>query len=332
MNKRNFSRLSVIVIGDIMLDRSYIGRVCRLSPEAPVPVLTVDRQTDTLGGAANVARNCATLGAQTLLVGSVGVDAAGKTVRKLMHEDGIIGRYVSEHLWPTVQKIRSSGQYPLLRADIEPHPSVYDACRINPLVLKPLVQNSDVIIISDYAKGYVTDAIIEVVRTSKRRCAVFAIDPKPKHGLDWRGADVLTPNAAEALEMSGIHFDGHSLAYPTAAVIAAIRSKYAPKALAITRGAGGVTLAPKRGAIQHFGTTAKALDVCGCGDTFIAVMALMLALGSTAAEAAAMANHAAGVAVACPGTATVYPQDLVLPTYAKNNKPPVPRIKPQRKH
>jgi D-beta-D-heptose 7-phosphate kinase / D-beta-D-heptose 1-phosphate adenosyltransferase len=305
----------VVVLGDVMLDRFVYGLVERVSPEAPIPVLHYQSERSMLGGAANVARNIVGLGGQAVLIGVLGADAAGDTVADhLCREDGIDGRFVRVADHPTTVKTRfvSSGQQ-IMRLDIERR-LVVDRATEDALVERAVecLDGAGALVLSDYAKGVLSPTVIRrVIDAAVARSLLVIVDPKTSDVARYAGASVITPNAAEATMISGIDC---SIAANVDAAAKAIRDKAEVDTVVITRGAQGMTVwAPAAGddrSVDLPTVATEVFDVSGAGDTVVATLALALAVGTPVADAARLANAAAGVAVGKRGTAVVRAREL----------------------
>lgn len=307
------AKLRILVFGDIMLDHYIWGDTTRISPEAPVPVVHVHRDTYKLGGAANVAENLKALGASVELAGVIGDDASGKQVQEILQQHGIaLSSNAVSSKAPTIVKTRLLVQHQqMCRIDRE---SIDPAIYAQPAgeVLKSLQEclaDFDAIIISDYAKGTVQSAIIQAFREHPQR-PFIALDPKPSHEIDISGADLITPNRKEAIELSGISYKPHQ-PFPAEAICEAIYQKLSPRNLLVTLGAEGM-LVSEAGNIKHrIPTVAREVfDVSGAGDTVISAATAACASGHDILEAAQFANLCAGVVVSKVGTATVMPSEV----------------------
>lgn len=311
-----FAKLNIVVIGDIMLDHYIMGDATRISPEAPVPVVSVARDEYVPGGAANVGNNFAGLGVPTTLVGSYTDDPESKLLAEVLQQRDIrlspIGKKEGA---TTIVKTRVVVQrQQLCRIDREAKPAAYalDACLQSPDFLQ-LIENADAILFSDYAKGVVNDALLNVVREAAAKSAkkpLLVVDPKPKRHLDLTGMTLMTPNRSEALQMAG--FDSSPDAdFDDEAVMAAIFKAHNPEKLVITLGADGMLLGERGKIIGRIETEAREVfDVSGAGDTVVAVLTAALAAGETLHDAAALANKAAGIVVSHLGTAPITKAEL----------------------
>jgi rfaE bifunctional protein kinase chain/domain len=301
----SFAKSRVLVAGDIMLDRYWFGEVNRISPEAPVPIVRVERREERLGGAANVARNAATLGAQVALVGVVGDDEAGETIARqldALHVGSFLNR---DPAMSTIVKLRVIGrQQQLLRIDFEEAP--------NELVLRDkvtqftaLLPDYAVIVLSDYAKGGLAN-VSEMIDIAAKAGKRILVDPKGEDFTRYAGASVLTPNKAEFKRVVGSWRDESELV----AKAQQLRRSLRLEALLLTRSEEGMTLFTEHEVVHTPAMAREVYDVSGAGDTVIATMAVMLGAGKSLADAVQLANKAGGIVVAKLGTATVTAQEL----------------------
>jgi len=308
----DFSAARVLVVGDVMLDRFVYGGVERISPEAPIPVMQADREIAMPGGAGNVARNIAALGAQVALVGLVGDDVAADELNDaLTLEHGIEAHLVVDETRRTIEKTRFIGsRQQLLRVDRENRGQPAREA-IDTLIAAAIeaLENCTVVVLSDYAKGAVSDAVIHAVTTAavKARKPVL-VDPKGSDYGRYKGASLVTPNRAEAALASGEPCD------TDASAVAAGRKLVEQAGIAnvlITRGGAGMTLVQGKDTPLHLAAEAREVfDVSGAGDTVVATIAAALAVGRPLPQAARLANVAAGIVVAKIGTAVVHPEEL----------------------
>lgn len=299
------SEVRLLVVGDVMLDRYWFGEVSRISPEAPVPVVKVERSEERLGGAANVARNAVALGARTALLSVVGDDEAGRTLSRLLAEGGIdVGLQVDRDIDTTV-KLRVIGrQQQLLRIDFETTPS-HEILQAKLSEFATRVADCDVVILSDYGKGGLTH-ISEMIRLARAAGKPVLVDPK---GDDWgkyAGATVITPNRSELREVVGRWASEDELA----AKAGKLRGELGLEALLVTRSEEGMTLFADDGSHHQPARAREVFDVSGAGDTVIATLAVMLAAGADWSEAIRIANVAAGIVVGKLGAAVVTRAEL----------------------
>ena len=302
----------VLCIGDVMLDHYIYGRVERISPEAPVPVLHLEREERTLGGAGNVLRNLHALGAETCFISVTGTDAAGLEVANMVASlGGSEAHVLAERGRTTTLKTRYvAGQQQLLRADHErvaPIPAELRADMAK--IAREAVAQCRVVILSDYAKGLLGDGLAaEIISAAKAAGCLVVVDPKGNDYGIYRGADVLKPNRPELAAAAGVAVKTDD------DVIAAARSliaKHEFKALLVSCGKDGMLLVEGDGTNLRLAAEAREVfDVSGAGDTVIAVLAASLGAGASLADAARLANAAAGVVVGKVGTAVVEPTEL----------------------
>lgn len=309
----DFTAARVLVVGDVILDRFVYGSVQRISPEAPIPVMQAEREIAMPGGAGNVARNIAALGGQATLLGLVGDDTGADLLNEIMAvEPGISAQLVVDETRPTIEKSRFIGsRQQLLRVDREvtrePAAAALDALAAAAGVA---LQDCDVLVLSDYAKGAVAPPVVAALVAAARAAGKpVLVDPKGRDFSRYRGATLATPNLAEAMLASGLPC-GSDLE-----VIAAGRQLLADSGIAnvlITRGAAGMTLlqAGDHPPLHLPAEAREVFDVSGAGDTVVAVMAAALAAGRSLAQAAYLANVAAGIVVGKIGTAVVHPDEL----------------------
>lgn len=309
------SGLRALVIGDIMLDHYVWGDATRISPEAPVPVVEISRDTYTAGGAANVAANIRALGALAEVWGWIGRDNAGRLLRAILRRKGVVfpAGFFTTNL-PTIQKTRVIVQHQqLCRLDREPEPARYpDGVNKRLGRLLRSVRNHDVIVFSDYAKGFLSNALVTEISGAARKAGLFvALDPKPSRPLKFHRLDLITPNRREALLLAGIRPLPHEK-FPASRVCRAIWKTYKPRYLVITMGEEGMLLSENGKVTHSIPTVAREVyDVSGAGDTIIAALSLALAAGSPLTDAAHFANAAAGVVIGKIGTATASPREIL---------------------
>ena len=307
----------VLVVGDVMLDQYIWGHVGRISPEAPVPVVEFDRESFMPGGAANVARNVHTLGAQTELLGYVGRDDHARQLRRLLAEQDITcsGLLASAARTTSVKTRIIAHQQQIVRVDRETRGAVDE--RDTQRLLKSIegsLPGTDAVIVCDYGKGVVTQELLDGVhRLCRARGVWLSLDPKPVHELSLTGLSLLTPNRKEAFELAGVS-DGTRTADPLKdpglqRVAETLLRELSPALLLITLGDLGMLLCQRGQKPFHIPTVAREVfDVSGAGDTVIASFTLAIAAGASPVEAAIFSNHAAGVVVGKVGTATVAPE------------------------
>jgi rfaE bifunctional protein kinase chain/domain len=314
---KRFSKVKILVIGDIMLDRFLWGKVSRVSPEAPVPVVVVEKEDFLLGGAANVVNNVHSLGGKVFLCGVVGDDEMGQKIIKKLIEMGIKtqGIFVEKGRQTTVKTRVIAHHHPyqqqLVRIDRETtdHPKTSTRQHLSNFLTKGIL-DFDGVIISDYGKGLLTKKLTQtVVHRVKRLKKFVMVDPKPQNFSFYRGATVVTPNIKEASEAWGFPImDRSSLKRAGDILFDRLKCEF----LVITRGEEGMTILKSNREPFDVSTIAKDVyDVTGAGDTVIGTMALAWGAGATIREAAELANYAAGIVVGKMGTATVSQEELM---------------------
>ncbi len=309
---QQFSDQPILVVGDLMLDRFVWGRVERISPEAPVPVVEVVKETVHLGGAANVAYNLAVLKARPLLVGVVGSDEAGDRLVEELHRQGISSEGI----------VRDKGRSTTIKTRIIAHNQ--QVCRTDREDKTPLSQGTvdqvtsayqtlleqvQGMILSDYAKGALSAAlVVDLIQEARQAKKFLAVDPKANDFSVYRGASIVTPNKKEAVRASGVEIvDEASFIQAGEKLLEVTASDY----LLITRGEEGMTLFEGK-EHSHIPTVAREVfDVSGAGDTVIASLTLAVAAGASIRDAAILANHAAGVAVGKLGTAAATGEEIL---------------------
>ncbi len=295
----------VLVVGDVMLDRYWFGDVHRISPEAPVPVVKVERSEERLGGAANVARNAAALGAQTTLLSVVGDDEAGQTIKRLLEAAGIYTTLHVDSAFKTTVKLRVIGrQQQLLRIDFEESPS-HEVLTGKLEEFKRLLADNDVVILSDYGKGGLTH-IAEMIAAARDAGKQILVDPKGDDYVRYAGATMLTPNRSELREVIGKWASEGDLVRRANA----LREQLQLEALLLTRSEEGMTLFRRDGTLHFSAAAREVFDVSGAGDTVIATIGVLLGGGVTMPQAVEAANRAGGIVVGKLGTAVVAPEEL----------------------
>lgn len=310
----------VLVIGDAMLDQFIWGRVTRISPEAPVPVIEFERESFMPGGAANVARNLTSLHAQAELSTLVGKDSAATQLRALLQENGVdcTGLLPSSHRATTKKTRIVAHTQQVARVDRERTGSLSprETAQLFNHVQKRLPE-VDAVIVGDYGKGVVTQEVLNGLKQACRARGLWlSMDPKPVHSLDLSGLSLITPNRKEAFELAGIT-DSRRTSNPMAdpnlrLVTDQLLTRLNPALLLITLGDQGMLLCQRGEPPFHIPTVAQEVfDVSGAGDTVIASFTLAIAAGASPIEAAIFSNHAAGVVVGKVGTATVTTEELL---------------------
>ena len=306
-----FAAARVVCFGDVMLDRYVYGAVERISPEAPIPVLRVERDSAMLGGVGNVARNVVALGGKARLIAAIGDDEAGRQVAALAEaEAGLEPRLSVEAKRQTTVKSRFvAGGQQLLRADRETASPVAAATAAAMLAdLERALGDSDVLVLTDYAKGVLSTATLgEAIRRARGRGRTVIADPKSADFARYRGASLLTPNRRELAAATGLACDSPAEVVAAGRAVIAAAGVDAVLATLSERGMAWIT----RDAAHHLPAEAREVfDVSGAGDTVAATLALALAAGAQLDDAAALANRAAGIVVGKAGTAVVHPEEL----------------------
>jgi len=310
----------ILVIGDLMLDEFIWGKVGRISPEAPVPVVEVTGESFYPGGAANVARNLRQFVDQVSVIGLVGKDRSGQQLRELLTEQKIdIANVVEDEKFPTIVKTRIIARHQqVVRVDREQivAPSPDQIAKVVAAVRKKLAQ-LDAIIFEDYGKGFLAaELIAQIASDATAAGKIVAADPNPRNLIDWNGVTAVKPNRTEAFLAAGIPWrdpddspqDDVDLVRAGTTLLERWNTKY----ILITLGEHGMMLFQKNKPRHHIPTKARQVfDVSGAGDTAIALFTLALACDATPLEAAEIANHGSAVVVAKLGTATVTREELV---------------------
>ncbi|MBI3318366.1 MAG: D-glycero-beta-D-manno-heptose-7-phosphate kinase [Candidatus Omnitrophica bacterium] len=310
----NFSRAQLLVVGDLILDEFLWGKVDRISPEAPVPVVWVDRESAMPGGAANVACNVRALGGQVRLVGAIGQDPPAERLTQALEERGIpTGEIVIDASRPTTTKTRVIAHHQqVVRIDREKVQPLSGSAHERLLKMaRAAVPESDGIIIEDYGKGLIGPGLLKsVVGLARRHKKVITVDPKEEHFRHYRGVTALTPNKKEASLAAKLPItDEKTLFQAGRKIVGALH----PEALLVTLGEEGMCLFQRngRGPVMIPTVAQEVFDVSGAGDTVIAAFTLARAAGASFLEAAQIANAAAGVVVGKVGTATCSPKELL---------------------
>lgn len=309
---QRFPQASVLVVGDLILDHYVMGKVSRISPEAPVPVVHVESESLRLGGAANVFNNILALGGKADLCGVIGADESG---RLLMKELGAKrsgrGGVVIDHDRPTTRKSRVIAHHQqIVRYDVEGRQELKAALQRRILqYVESRLRELTCVVVSDYAKGVISAGLMsELTRLAALRKVPVIVDPKVEHFGYYKGVTVITPNHLEATQASGVHGDDDQTINEAGAMI---RQRLGCQSVLITRGEKGMSLYEADGASWHLPTQARQVyDVTGAGDTVIGTLALALSTGASIKNGAILANHAAGIVVGMVGTATVSPEQL----------------------
>ena len=304
-NREQFSKTRLLVVGDVMLDRYWFGDTNRISPEAPVPVVQVGKIDERLGGAANVARNVAALGAKTTILGVIGDDEAGRRVNELLKSSGVDSQLEVDVKVPTIVKLRViARQQQLIRLDFEEVPSETALAHKLERFEKSL-GDADVVILSDYGKGALGQVAL-MIEQARAKNKVILVDPKGEDYEKYRGATVLTPNRSELRQVVGQWTSEEDLTRRAQD----LRKSLNLQALLLTRSEDGMSLYTDTG-VNHVKAQAREVfDVSGAGDTVIATLAVALASQWPLEKAMALANRAGGIVVGKLGTATVTSEEL----------------------
>jgi D-beta-D-heptose 7-phosphate kinase/D-beta-D-heptose 1-phosphate adenosyltransferase len=313
-------RRRILVLGDVMLDHFLWGKVGRISPEAPVPIVEFEREFFVPGGAGNVARNLADLNVATELLGVIGRDETASRLRKVLKHDriGCHGLLADERRLTSVKTRIVAHRQQVVRVDRETRANLDEKMTRRLLrTLESALTGCDAVVVGDYAKGVVTQPLLDgVKRMCRERGIWLSVDPKPAHHLDLAGVSLLTPNRKEAFELAGRMELARGESPPEDAGLLSLAEhlleQLRPALLLITLGDQGLLLCQRSQPPFYVPTVAREVfDVSGAGDTTIASFTLAITAGATPVEAAIFANHAAGVVVGKLGTATVQPNELI---------------------
>ncbi len=302
----------ILCLGDVMLDRYVYGSIDRISPEAPIPVMQLERQNEMLGGAGNVARNLSSLGVSTILISVVGGDAAGTRIKELSAcLPGVSSELIADNKRQTTVKTRYvSGNQQMLRVDDESRAPIHEIL-IEQLLqkIKSHLPGCGTVILSDYAKGVLAPKlVVEIIKLARAERIPVLVDPKGADYAAYRGASILSPNLKELCQASGKNIKTDE---DVKSVGGDLIRQLDLHGLLATRGKDGMTLILESGASQHFPAQAREVfDVSGAGDTSIAVLAAAVAARANFADAAYLANTAAGIVVGKLGTAVVQLSEL----------------------
>lgn len=310
---QRFPQASVLVIGDLILDHYIWGRVSRISPEAPVPVVHVESESVRLGGAANVFNNILALGGQADLCGMIGSDEAGRMLLKeLGPKRSGRGGVVIDQDRPTIKKSRViAHNQQIVRYDVERKGELKPQHQKRILrYVESRLSELTCLVVSDYAKGVVTAGLMaELVRLAALQKVPIIVDPKVEHFGFYKGVTLITPNHLEATQAAGLHGDGDQTIQEAGETI---RQRLGCQSVLVTRGEKGMSLFESNKDSWHLPTQARQVyDVTGAGDTVVGTLALALSTGASMREAATLANHAAGIVVGMVGTATVSTKQLM---------------------
>jgi D-beta-D-heptose 7-phosphate kinase/D-beta-D-heptose 1-phosphate adenosyltransferase len=302
----------LLVVGDAMLDKFIAGRVTRISPEAPVPVVMFDHESYRVGGAANVAHNAAGLGGRATLIAVTGQDDAAATLSRACRDSGISPAFVSDAARPTTTKVRivTERNQQVARVDYESDADISGEVEQRLIaMLRQQASEATAIVISDYLKGTITERVVQTaIEVARGRSIPVLVDPKIPHIDYYRGAAVITPNHHEAEIATNMRVRTNDDARLAARVL---RERSSCDAVLITRGDQGMWLLCDGVEGSLPAAAREVADVTGAGDTVIATMSLAMAAGASMVEAARLANEAAGVAVAKFGPAVVTPAELL---------------------
>ena len=305
MQKSSLSNKRLLVVGDMMLDRYWFGDATRISPEAPVPVVRVQRTEERLGGAANVALNVRSLGGDVTLMSVIGKDEAGEKALQLLEQSGITPRlHIDPNLKTTVKLRLLARQQQVVRIDFEDHPGSEVLAGLTG-EFEGSIGDFDALILSDYGKGGL-DHIAQMIRDAREAGIPILIDPKGSNYDRYRGATLITPNRAELAQVVGTWESEEELTEKAQR----LRERLGLKGLLLTRSEEGMTLFNERGALTVPAQALEVYDVSGAGDTVIAVLGTMLAAGMDLEQSVRTANRAGGIVVGKLGTATVSYEEL----------------------
>jgi rfaE bifunctional protein kinase chain/domain len=317
-----FEHTTVLVVGDVMLDRFLVGRVTRISPEAPVPVVAFDHEMRRIGGAANVAHNVRALGGRVELVGVVGRDESGDALSAACRDAGITAALTVDAGRPTTTKVRivTERNQQVARVDYESDTEIDGAIEEAVRAAIERQRTADVVLVSDYLKGSVTRGVMAAAGAAGRRLGVpVLVDPKIPHLDYYAGASLVTPNHHEAEIATHLRIRTHDEARGAAREF---RRRANCEAVLMTRGDQGMWLLDRNDVEGHLPAVAREVaDVTGAGDTVIATLALSLAIGATLTEAAWLANQAAAIVVGRFGPATVSAQELLAELSTPGSQP-----------
>ncbi len=315
-----FPRTHTLVVGDVMLDHYIWGNVSRISPEAPVPVVSVTKENLLLGAATNVVNNIHALGGKVSVCGVIGPDDAGRQLVHMLRSQGIHtdGLIVEDERSTTIKTRIIAHSQQVVRFDRETKKGIEQDThrRIFDFVKAQLKDGLDAIVLSDYCKGVVTKELVrDIVKLARKNGIIVSVDPKVSHFGMYSGVTILTPNAKEASIGSKIDIeDDDSLLKAGALLLKQLKCE----AVLITRGEHGMSLFERGGRVVHIPTVAQEVfDVTGAGDTVISTLTLAMAAGAKMVDAAGIANFAAGIVVGVVGTATVKPEELKRKIQAK---------------
>lgn len=308
--KLDFSNCKVLIVGDIMLDKYYFGRVERISPEAPVPVVNIQKEESRLGGASNVANNISCLGGQVMLSGTIGYDFFGKEIERLARQQGIQTAFIKTP-FPTITKARIiGGKQQIVRVDYEEPFVLPETERISfEAKFRELLSSYQILVISDYGKGLISYPICRfLIEEAQRYQVPVIIDPKGKAWDKYRGADIITPNVKELSDIVGYKVLNTDQEIEKAAQ--EVRQQNHLDALLVTRSEKGMSLIDAEKSLHIPTHSEEVFDVSGAGDTVVAALSICLAAGFDIVTAIKIANVAAGIVVKKIGTATLTLEEL----------------------
>ena len=310
---QNFHKATVLVIGDLIADHYIWGKVDRISPEAPVPIVDVQRESYMLGGAGNVANNILSLEGRVRICGVVGQDEMGRWITHSLRSQGVdTNGIIVEEGRPTTKKTRvvAHSQH-VVRFDHESKGEISeDAQEMILEYVKTNLKDIKVLVISDYAKGVITRYLVKkVLELAMENHIHVVVDPKMKHFDYYTGATIITPNTSEASIASGVNIQSEESLFSSGKILL---NQSGSSAILITRGEHGMSLFEKKGMVTHIPSVAREVfDVTGAGDTVVSTLALSLAMGSSLSDAARLSNYAAGIVVGIVGTGTVSREQLM---------------------
>lgn len=306
----DFSNCKILIVGDVMLDKYYFGKVERISPEAPVPIVNIVREESRLGGASNVANNISSLGGQATLCGAVGYDFFGKEIERMAHRKGIRTEFIKTEQ-PTITKARIiGGRQQIVRLDYEQRLEVPEKTKeeFKTQVAK-LIRENPTLVISDYGKGMISEEFCTfLISVAKQHGTKVIVDPKGQNWAKYTGADLITPNVKELGDIIG-----HPLSNDDETIEASAKEiirQYNLEAILVTRSEKGMSLINKQETIHIPTHSQEVFDVSGAGDTVVAALALALNAGKDIKESIRIANIAAGIVVQKIGTATLTREEL----------------------
>lgn len=307
----DFSASKVLIIGDVMLDKYYFGKVERISPEAPVPIVNIQKEESRLGGASNVAHNIACLGGQPLLCGCVGHDFFGREIERLSHQRNI-KTYLLRNNYPTITKARIiGGKQQIVRVDYEDKNQLKDHEKKQLTdTIELCLPEYDILVISDYGKGLVSEDLCHyLIQLAHRYKKKIIVDPKGKDWKKYTGADIVTPNVKELSDIVGYNVPNTDRAIEEAAREAIEANQLS--SLLVTRSEKGMSLIGPYSPIHLPTHSEEVFDVSGAGDTVVATLSICLAAGFDMIKAMHTANIAAGIVVKKIGTATLTLEELL---------------------